>query len=140
MSIHRLKKTGTRTGQKAQPEFELQATFAEWLRWRHPGIYFLSDVRAALKLTIPQQVRQKRLQAEAFAMPDMVIFEPRGDYHALFLEFKADTPYRRDGQLKTSDHLASQAGCLAQLRRLGYAAEFVWSFEQAQTITERYLG
>lgn len=128
---------------KNQPEFELQCAVAEYLRRQYPNVMFLSDVRASLKLTIPQQVRQKKLQADNFAMPDMVIFKPkRGPvfpYHGLFLEFKAETPFKKDGTLKKNAHLKNQMAAVVSLRDLNYVAGFVWDFEMAKDLIDTYL-
>lgn len=125
---------------KQQPEFQLQAAVAEYLRKAHPDVMFLSDVRASLKLTIPQQVRSKKIQADGFAMPDMVIFEPSGEYHGLFLELKAESPYKKDGTLRSGDHLAAQAAALEVLRERGYYTTFCWSLGTAIGIIGSYLN
>lgn len=124
---------------KAQPEFELQKQVAEYLRLAYPRVMFLSDVRAAMKLTIPQAVRSKKIQADNFACPDMVIFEPSGNYHGLFMELKASSPYLKNGQLTANAHIREQANALNRLRDKGFRAEFVWSFEMAREIIDEYL-
>lgn len=124
---------------KNQPEFELQCTVAEYLRRQYPNVMFLSDVRASLKLTIPQQVRQKKLQADNFAMPDMVIFYPKGFAPGVFLEFKATTPFKKDGTLKKNAHIEAQAATIERLEDLDYIATFVWDFEMAKEIIDAYL-
>jgi hypothetical protein len=129
----------TARGPKDQPEFRLQSMIAEFLRTKHRRVMFLSDVRASLKLTIPQQVRAKKIQAEDFAMPDMVLFAPRANYAGMFLEIKADTPYRKDGCLKTDPHLARQMDAIEALRAVGYHADFYWDFDQATAMIDWYL-
>ena len=125
---------------KNQPEYILQCQIAEFLRRQYPRVRFLSDVRAALKLTIPQQVRAKKIQADDFACPDMMIFQPSGDWHGMFLELKAESPYRRDGRLKTDDHLERQHKSITILADLGYHADFYWTFEQAEKAIREYLN
>lgn len=124
---------------KNQPEFELQKMIAQYLRTAYKDVKFLSDVRAALKLTIPQQVRQKAVQADNFACPDMMIFAARGMWHGMFLEIKAESPFKKDGTLKKSDHLEAQSRAMNELMAEGYEAFFVWSFEQARSFIDRYL-
>ena len=124
---------------KNQPEFQLQSTIADYLRKAHPSIPFLSDVRAALKLTIPQQVRQKKIQHHDFAMPDMCIFAPRHGHAAMFMELKASSPFQKNGKLYKDDHLERQAEWLEKLTRLGYFAAFYWDADQARNAIEEYL-
>lgn len=125
---------------KNQPEFELQAAVAEYLRTAYPKVKFLSDVRASLKLTIPQQVRAKRIQADNFACPDMVIFKGNRTFFGMFLEFKAETPYRKDRMLKADKHLERQWETLRVLRSLGYWADFYWTFDAAREQIDAYMS
>lgn len=101
---------------------------------------FLSDVRAALKLTMPQAVRSKKIQADGFACPDLMIFLPSGPYHGFFAELKAESPYRKDGCLKTDRHLSEQMDAIERLRACGYYADFFWEFEQFTLLFNRYKG
>lgn len=126
---------------KAQPEFELQKQIAQYLRLQYPKVMFLSDVKAAVKLTIPQAVRLKSVQANNdFACPDLMIFARRWNYGGLFLELKAKSPYLKSGLLSSDAHIQRQRETLHELNREGYAAEFVWSFEQAKELIDWYLG
>jgi hypothetical protein len=125
---------------KAQPEFQLQKMIAQYLRTAHKGVHFLSDVRAALRLTIPQQVRAKSIQADNFACPDMVIFEPRlPHYCGMFLELKAESPFKRDGMLKKDNHIQRQYSDILSLRIKHYHADFYWDFEVARSAIDAYL-
>lgn len=124
---------------KAQPEFELQANICEWLRLQHPRILFLSDVRASLKLTIPQQVRSRRIQADDFACPDLIIFRPNEYWHAALFELKAECPFKKDGELKTNAHLERQWRDILRLRERGFWADMIWDFDQAKDAINEYL-
>jgi len=127
------------TNRKEQPEFALQKQVAQYLRLQYPNVFFLSDTVASVKLTIPQQVRNKSIQCPTFSCPDLIIFKPNGTYHGLFIELKAETPYKKDGLLKKSDHLEAQQATLATLNALRYKAVFGWEFEQIRQIIDEYL-
>lgn len=124
---------------KQQPEYQLQCQIAEYLRRQYPRVMFLSDVRASLKLTIPQQVRSKKVQADGFACPDLMIFAVSSGWHGLFLELKAETPFKKDGTLFKSEHLASQQETIDRLREAGYCAGFCWDFGMAKVAIDTYL-
>lgn len=125
---------------KKQPEFQLQCAIAEYLRLRYPKVPFLSDMRAVLKLTIPQAVRSKKVQAKNFAWPDMFIaFPNKKGRHGLYLELKAESPYKADGWLKAGEHLRDQDKARRTLQLLGYESEFVWSFDMAKQVIDGYL-
>jgi len=125
---------------KQQPEFELQKQVASYLRLQYGSVLFLSDTVAAVKLTIPQGVRNKSIQCQAFSCPDLMIFEKRGEYGGLFLELKAETPFKKDGKLKSSEHLEAQQDTLNKLNAKGYKAMFAWDFDQIKAIIDDYLG
>jgi len=129
-----------RRGRKEQPEFLLQKQVAQYLRLQYPDVFFLSDTVASVKLTIPQQVRNKSIQCPIFSCPDLLIFEPNIQYNGLFIELKAETPYKKDGfTLKKSEHLEAQKETLDKLFSKGYKAVFCWDFEQVKGIIDNYL-
>jgi hypothetical protein len=97
---------------------------------------------ANVKLTGPQQNRNKAIQKAGFKCPDLLILEPRGGYAGLFIELKTETPYKKDGfSIKASknDHLKGQLESLTLLSKKGYFATFSWSFEMTKQIIDNYL-
>jgi hypothetical protein len=102
---------------------------------------FLSDSIAAVKLTMPQASRNKKVQKQGFKCPDLIILEPRGGYFGLFIELKVETPYKLNGEIKASkdDHLKLQAETIGRLNELGYKAFFAWSFDMAKQIIDDYM-
>lgn len=125
---------------KAQPEYALQKQIATYLCYQHPNALFLSDVRAALKLSITQAVRSRDIQKPGFACPDMMIFAARCGYHGLFLELKAESPYKKDGTLYAGEHLANQERARLALLKRGYLSVFVWNFDDAKRLIDDYLN
>lgn len=126
---------------KEQPEFELQKQVCQYLRLQYPNVLFMTDTIAAVKLTIPQQVRNKAVQKQGFKCPDLFVFEKRENYGGLFLELKVETPFKKDGQIKASqnDHLHLQNETLKDLRKKGYYALFAWTFEMCKDYIDCYL-
>lgn len=124
---------------KNQPEYQLQAAVAAWLRLQYPNVLFASDVKGSIKLTMPQAARWKKLQCHGFACPDLVIYAMRGGYGAMFLELKAESPFKQDGTLKKSEHLQAQYESLQALRKAGYFAVFCWEFGSAKRFIDDYL-
>ena len=124
---------------KAQPEYEFQAAVAEYLRRQYPDVFFLSDTVAFLKLSIPQSVRNKKIQCPKFHCPDLLVIEARRGFHGFFRELKAETPYRRDGTLKAGDHLQNQWRTIAALNLKGYNADFAWDWKTIKKDLDWYL-
>ena len=67
-------------------EENLQIAVCNYLRAQYPKVLFNSDL-SGIKLTMGQAVKAKKLRSSK-GFPDLVIYEPRGNYHALFLELK----------------------------------------------------
>jgi len=121
-------------------EYHLQKQICQWLEMQHPDVLFMSDTVANVRLTIPQAVRNKAIQKDGFKCPDLIIFEPAGVYRGLFIELKADTPYRKDGKLKSSEHLRGQQATIEDLNERGYLALFSWGFDRTKQIIDNYLA
>jgi len=125
---------------KQQPEYSLQKQVTAYLRLQYPQTLFMSDTIAAVRLTIPQQVRNKSIQKSDFHCPDLIIFEPKGCFHVLFIELKAKSPYKKSGELLKDEHLESQQQTIYLLNGLGYYAQFAWTFEMAKEIIDNYMN
>ena len=129
---------------KEQPEFKLQCQVCEYIKLQYPKVKFLSDTIAFVKLTLPQQARNKRIQCTGFKCPDLIIFASRvvdGErFYGLFIELKAETPYKKDGfTLKSNEHIEAQSNDLDNLAAEGYFSTFAWSFEMSKSIIDKYL-
>lgn len=122
-------------------ELELQAQVADYIRLRYPSVIFHSDFGSGIKLTMGQAIRQKRLNGGRRAWPDMLLAEPRGKYHALFIELKREGTriFKKDGRLVADEHIREQFDMLADLRHKGYVAEFACGFDEAKKLIDDYL-
>ena len=122
-------------------ELELQAQVADYIRLQYPDVIFHSDFGSGIKLTMGQAIKQKRLNGGRRAWPDMLLAEPRGDYHALFIELKREGTriFKKDGALVADEHIREQFDMLADLRQRGYAAEFAIGFEGAKKLIDDYM-
>lgn len=135
----------TNKPRKEQPEFKLQSQVCEYLRLQYPKVRFFSDTIAFVKLTLPQQMRNKKIQCDGFKMPDIVIFATRvveGErFSGLLIELKSETPYKVDGYtLKKNEHIQLQSNELDFLAGEGFYTAFIWSFDMARKIIDKYLN
>lgn len=124
---------------KNQPEYQLQKQICEYLRVQYPDVLFLSDTVASVRLTIPQQMRNKAIQKNGFACPDLIILEPRKGFNGLFIELKVKSPFKKNGELLKSDHLHRQQKTIDDLNEKGYSSMFSCGFEMTKTIIDNYL-
>ena len=126
---------------KANPEYKIQAAFVREMSVRYPGIMVFSDCAAHIKKTMIQQQRANALSTPGEKWPDVLIAQPSGEYAGLWLEFKAETPYKVDGAtLKKNEHIEAQRDTMARLWNKGYACYFVWSVEMAIEKVNWYLN
>lgn len=125
---------------KEQPEFKLQRTICTWIGLQYPNVLFLSDTVASVKLTIPQQVRNKSIQKKDFKTPDLLIFEPNEKYHGLFIELKVKTPFKNNGELLSNEHLEDQQKTINDLNNKGYYACFAWDLVEIMDLINNYLN
>lgn len=124
---------------KSQPEFELQKSICRWLSVQYPKAMYLSDTIASIKLTIPQQNRNKLIQKNGFKTPDLLIFEPNNGYNGLFIELKVKSPFKKNGDLLKCVHLEAQLKTINELKSKGYFACFSWGFEMTAGIINSYM-
>lgn len=122
-------------------EAELQKQVAIYIRMQYPDVIFHSDFGSGVKLT-PWQARMQKMQnGGRRAWPDMMIAEPIGSYHGLFIELKREgARLKKQNGEWASSHIAEQNIMLNELSNKGYKAEFAIGFEQALDLIDDYLG
>ena len=120
-------------------EYHLQKQVCNYLNWSYPEVLYMSDSIASCKLTMVQAVRNKAIQKDGFKCPDIIILEPRGKYHGLFIELKITTPFKKDGTIKKNEHLEGQLKTIDELEAKGYSAFFAVGFDEAKFLIDRYL-
>ena len=108
---------------------------------QYPDVIFHSDFGSGVKLT-PWQARMQKMQnGGRRAWPDMMIAEPIGNYHGLFIELKREgARLKKQNGEWASSHIAEQNIMLNELSNKGYKAEFAIGFEQALDLIDDYLG
>jgi hypothetical protein len=124
---------------KKKPEQILREQVSQYLKYQYPNAEYKFDLESDMPLTIPQAVRNKKLQ-NGRGWPDLFIAEPTKDFNGLFIELKASNIYRKDGLLKTSPHLKEQDDRLWSLLKKGYKAVFAVGFDHAKRIIDEYMG
>lgn len=122
------------------PEYELQKQICKYLELQYRDVVFLSDTVANCKLTMVQAVRNKAIQKDGFKTPDLLILEPRGDYHGLFIELKVKSPFKKCGKvLLSNEHLEGQQKSITHLLNKGYYACFSVGLDETKKIIDDYM-
>ena len=128
---------------KKNTEYDMQREYKNRMSVKYPEVLVYADTDAYTKKTMFQQVRANALKTKGEKWPDTFVMQPSGEYGALLLEFKTETPYKMDGvTLKKTkdDHTEKQAATMQRLRERGYFCDFVWSVEMAMELTDKYLN
>lgn len=120
-------------------EKQLQLNICKWLKLQHPNLLFNSDL-SGLKMTIGQAKQAINLRNDKYHFPDMVIYHKNMLGNGLFIEFKKETPYLKNGSLSKSEHIQNQNNTMNELREQGFVCVFCWDFEQTKTIISDYLN
>jgi hypothetical protein len=123
-----------------QKENDLHIAICKYLQHQYPKVLFTSE-SSGLRVTISQARKLKSMRS-CSGLPDIMIFEPRKNYHGLFLEVKREgtTIYKKNGELTADKHIREQEEILHQLKEKGYFAEFVVGFEEAKAIIDYYFS
>lgn len=123
---------------KKNLEYHLQKQVCNYLNLQYPDVLYYST-GIGLQLTMLQGVRNKAIQKDGFACPDLLILESKHDYKGLFIELKVVVPYKKDGFLKAGEHLKRQNKSIQELNKKGYYSQFCTGFDEAKKIIDRYL-
>ena len=121
-----------------QPEKILHRKLCSYLKENYPEVYFFSDP-SGLRVTPGLRIQLQQTHS-AHPQLDLVILEPSLQYKALVLELKAESPYKKNGELLKSDHLEKQLKTMNFLKSKGYHCLFAWTEDMARAIFNEYLG
>ena len=121
-----------------KPEYIVCRQISNYLRLQYPKAHFHFDL-TGLGLTKAQAGMNKAIQ-DGPGWPDLFIAQPKGEYHGLFIEVKADKTrlYKLNGNY-ASPHIADQHWRLAELSGEGYKAMFGVGFDDCKKIIDNYL-
>lgn len=110
------------------PEQHLQMQVIEYIRYQYPNILFFHTPNEGRKTPFERYLFQ--IMGGVSGVPDLIILEPRKQYHGLFIEIKTDKGKPTENQLKFIDKLQTR----------NYFATFAYGFEEAKEIINNYLN
>ena len=110
-----------------QSEQGLQVAVAGYLRMKVKDILF-NGSPGGIRTSITQ-ARKMKAAGYKKGWPDLLILEPRGEYHGLAIELKVKGNY-------ASIH---QKEVISKLRERGYKAEVCTGFDQAKETIDKYF-
>lgn len=119
-----------------------QLAVVNYLRLRYPKIRFLANYLSGARLPIYLAKKAKTLGQAGQGTPDLFIFFNNGKYSLLAIELKSKdkNPFKKDGMLKSDEHLKKQYDYLNYLKSNGYYATFACGADEAIEIIDKYIA
>lgn len=77
-----------------------------------------------------------------FCGQDILIFEPKGKFHGLCIEFKREGEklFKKDGIQHVTKHVQEQDELLQRLSKKGYYATFSIGYEETKHLIDSYMN
>ncbi len=107
---------------------------------QYPKAIYNTDL-SGIRLTMGQSMQVKKLRSSN-SMPDLVIYQPNIQYHALFIELKDRDRkiLKKNGFLIADQRICDQNSMLHRLEELGYCARFGRGFDKTKELIDWYMG
>ena len=124
-------------------EKTLTQAITNYIKFKYTEAIFKVDLSSDQKLTKQQAYRNSQLLGKwSRGHPDLVLYEARGGYHGLFIEIKTKkaNPFKKNGELKKSEHLERQEEFMRKLRGRGYYAVFGVGLNECKRIIDEYMA
>jgi len=112
-----------------KPEEREQMILARWIEDNYPTTEWTASA-GGMRVRIGTAKKMKAMGYKK-GTPDLMIYEPRGEWHGLIIEFK-----KTGGGVRSAD----QKEKIAKLRARGYCATFTDGLEEAKRIIKSYLA
>lgn len=119
-----------------------QLAVVNYLRLKYPKVRFLANYLSGARLPIYLAKKAKMLGQAGQGTPDLFIFFNNGKYSLLAIELKSKdkNPFKKDGMLKSDEHLKKQYDYLNYLNNIGYYATFACGADEAISIIDKYIA
>lgn len=108
-------------------EYRIQADFIRYLELMYPELLYTTSP-AGFIMSAGMAMKMMRMGYRK-GTPDLTIYEPRGEYHGLFIEFKDPKGVVSEEQRRFLDRASE----------LGYATAVCYSTDEAISLLEQYL-
>ena len=120
----------------------VQLAVVNYLRLKYPKVKFMANYLSGARLPIYLAKKAKILGQAGQGTPDLFIFFNNTKYSFLSIELKAEgkTPFKKDGVLKSDEHLTKQYDYLCYLNGIGAYATFCVGIDEAIITIDRYMS
>lgn len=121
-------------------EESIQIALSKYIKLKYPKVYFTSE-SSGLRVPIGTAKKMKS-QRSRHKQLDMIILEPRKNYHALIIELKKDAKevYKNNGDYRKSQHIQEQLESINFLKDKGYFATFGCGYKNCIDLINWYMS
>ena len=124
---------------RSNKEYHLSKQIATYLRHHYPAVLFHFEITGS-NLSKAQSGKLKAIQGGR-GFPDLQILNANPKWRGIFFELKKESPYLKDEvTLKADEHIQEQAEYHKKLRNAGHEVHFVWDFDKAKYLLDKYLN
>ena len=124
-------------------EKNLHINCATLLKIQYPDVYFTFDPSGEFVKGKDgkgwKRISDMKAKRSNHAHLDMIIMEPINKYKGLFIEFKKESPFKKNGELLKNDHYIDQENTMKHLTQKGYACAWCWDIDQFREIINDYM-
>lgn len=115
---------------RAKKEEKIQAAVCGYIKSKYPEVVFFCDLASGMKLPIHIAARHKAMRSSN-GIPDLFIAKSCDKFVGIFMELKssADKALKKNGEIKSDEHVKNQTRVMKKLRDQGYFADFGLGFE-----------
>ena len=112
---------------------------AVYLKNQYPKVRFITTLDG--EFFSEHQAQHVRALQHSRGAPDLLIFAPMWTYFGLAIEIKRtrSDAFKKNGELKKSEHLEEQQEWLNYLAGAGWKATFGCGFDECKLIIDKYL-
>ena len=109
-------------------EYELQKSIIKFIKLKYPNILYCASA-GGMRTSISVA---KRMKATGYVKgtPDIAIYEPRGQFHSLFLEVKTLKGRPTKDQIWWRN----------ELNKRNFISEIVYGYDEATLLIDKYLN
>lgn len=119
-------------------EEKIQIDIFSWLKEKHPDVVACSEP-SGVRVSMGLATKLKKMRS-AHTHLDILVLEPRGNFHGLIIELKAKNIYKKSGELLKNEHLEEQQKTINLLNSKGYKACFAVGYDDAIQKINDYLN
>ncbi len=119
-------------------ETEIQMALCKYCRLKYPKALFNVDL-SGMNLSKTQS-GQAKVMRSGKGFPDFMLYEPKGQYHGLFIELKAEgIKLYKESREPTTDHVIEQLAMIDELKKRGYQAMICIGLDHAMIALDTYM-